>query len=563
MVNHLRKIVCLLIILLLPVMIFAQGAGYSLYLDGVGDYLSIANSDDWKFGSGEFTIDLWVYFESKTGGSYSKCLMSTYEGGAYGWELNWLLTANLKFDFKDIGGNMRNITRSWDPNLNSWYHIAVVRSGNDFSLYVNGDRLENVESLPYSMNTFTRPLNVGWYYNYPGDRDFKGYFEEIRIWIATALDTTTIRNWMHKKADSNHSEWSYLVGYWRFDDQADPTDDYSDNSNTGDVENATFQTSTVPIAGTNVKDKTDIRAVWSSNTSNSSSIMNIEDSNISDTDCIIFGHDNGALTANTSDVPSTINRRLNRVWRLEEYGTLTGDVMFDCTNLGIGDGSDLRLLVDVDGTFSDATIVTGSYSSPNFTVFSHDFLDGYYYTLASTSSDNSLPVGLSYFCAVAGNERITLKWTTESEIDNLGFNIYRSPNSNSPAGGQFLMINDELISNAGNSSQRHDYEYVDNGLTNGVTYWYKLEDVDYSGNTKLHGPVSATPMKRSAPKEFRLYPNYPNPFNPVTTISYDLPDEGLVELTVYNMRGEKVTTLMQGKQAAGSYKLNWDGTDRN
>ena len=173
--------------------------------------------------------------------------------------------------------------------------------------------------------------------------------------------------------------------------------------------------------------------------------------------------------------------------------------------------------------------------------------------------DLSLPVELTSFTATAGDGVVTLRWTTESEIENLGFNIYRSTNYNV----KFLMINDGLISGAGNSSTRHEYEYVDNGLTNGVTYWYKLEDVDYSGNTELHGPVSATSIESAFPAEFRLYPNYPNPFNPVTTISYDLPDDGLVELTVYNMRGEKVTTLMQGKQAAGSYKLNWDGTDRN
>ncbi|MCK4641077.1 MAG: T9SS type A sorting domain-containing protein [Candidatus Marinimicrobia bacterium] len=84
-----------------------------------------------------------------------------------------------------------------------------------------------------------------------------------------------------------------------------------------------------------------------------------------------------------------------------------------------------------------------------------------------------------------------------------------------------------------------------------------------AGNTELHGPVSATPIESAFPAEFRLYPNYPNPFNPFTTISYDLPDDGFVDLSVYNMRGEKVTTLIQGKQEAGSYRMNWDGTSQS
>ena len=127
----------------------------------------------------------------------------------------------------------------------------------------------------------------------------------------------------------------------------------------------------------------------------------------------------------------------------------------------------------------------------------------------------------------------------------------------------YVTINDELIPGAGNSSQKHEYEYVDKGVINGITYRYKLEDVDYSGNTELHGPVSATPIESAFPLEFRLYPNYPNPFNPFTTISYDLPEEGYVELAVYNMLGEKVATLMQGNQEAGSYRLNWDGTSQS
>ena len=182
-----------------------------------------------------------------------------------------------------------------------------------------------------------------------------------------------------------------------------------------------------------------------------------------------------------------------------------------------------------------------------------------YASSPESSTDYSLPVELTSFNATAGDGQVTLNWATESEIENLGFNIYRSTKYND----QFSIINDELIPGAGNSSQRHEYEYVDKGLTNGIKYWYKLEDVDYSGNTELHGPVSATPMKKAAPSEFCLYPNYPNPFNPITTISYDLPDDGLVELSVYNMRGEKVTTLMQGDQEAGSYRLNWDGTSQS
>ena len=61
------------------------------------------------------------------------------------------------------------------------------------------------------------------------------------------------------------------------------------------------------------------------------------------------------------------------------------------------------------------------------------------------------------------------------------------------------------------------------------------------------------------PGDFRLYANYPNPFNPTTTISYDLPSAGHVRLEVFNLLGRKVTTLVDEYQTAGFRKVDWNG----
>ncbi len=63
------------------------------------------------------------------------------------------------------------------------------------------------------------------------------------------------------------------------------------------------------------------------------------------------------------------------------------------------------------------------------------------------------------------------------------------------------------------------------------------------------------------PQEFALYPNYPNPFNPTTTISYDLPRLSVVTLTVYDLLGRRVTDLASGRQPAGKYEVSFDATD--
>ncbi|MGH1365301.1 MAG: choice-of-anchor B family protein [Calditrichia bacterium] len=63
------------------------------------------------------------------------------------------------------------------------------------------------------------------------------------------------------------------------------------------------------------------------------------------------------------------------------------------------------------------------------------------------------------------------------------------------------------------------------------------------------------------PSEFTVSSNYPNPFNPSTTIDYSLGTNSPVSLEIYNISGQKVKTLVSGNQAAGSYKAVWDGTD--
>ncbi|MCG8604240.1 T9SS type A sorting domain-containing protein, partial [bacterium] len=65
----------------------------------------------------------------------------------------------------------------------------------------------------------------------------------------------------------------------------------------------------------------------------------------------------------------------------------------------------------------------------------------------------------------------------------------------------------------------------------------------------------------SVPTEFQLEQNYPNPFNPSTTISFALPRAGEVRLSIFNIKGQLVQTLLSGPLAAGRHRIVWDGTD--
>ena len=98
-------------------------------------------------------------------------------------------------------------------------------------------------------------------------------------------------------------------------------------------------------------------------------------------------------------------------------------------------------------------------------------------------------ITLSTFTAKPFNSEVILKWATETELDNAGFNLYRSEAEN----GQYDKINASLIPAQGSPIQGASYEFTDTDVQNRKTYYYKLEDIELNGTSTMHGPVSAKP----------------------------------------------------------------------
>ncbi len=164
-----------------------------------------------------------------------------------------------------------------------------------------------------------------------------------------------------------------------------------------------------------------------------------------------------------------------------------------------------------------------------------------------------VPVELVSFTAVSENGAVRLEWTTMSERDNLGFHVHRSE----VEAGPYVRITDQLIPGAGTSSEPHSYGYVDEGVQAGLTYWYKLADTDLTGGVTVHGPVSVVVL----PAACALYQNTPNPFSAMTMIRFSLGEQGLVAVRIYNVAGELVRTLQDGRLEAGVHGISWDSRD--
>ena len=92
---------------------------------------------------------------------------------------------------------------------------------------------------------------------------------------------------------------------------------------------------------------------------------------------------------------------------------------------------------------------------------------------------------------------VVVEWTTESEVDLAGFNLYRS---DSPA-GPYMKVNTALIPGALDPLLGGKYAYTDTNVVAGRTYYYKLEDVELDGATTLHGPIEVV-ADASSPSAF-------------------------------------------------------------
>jgi hypothetical protein len=147
---------------------------------------------------------------------------------------------------------------------------------------------------------------------------------------------------------------------------------------------------------------------------------------------------------------------------------------------------------------------------------------------------------------------VEIHWSTANEIGNAGFNVYRASSKD----GVQEKINDELIPARGDEVRGAAYSFIDKNA--GGYYW--LEDVDLSGVAGArHGPVLAS--GGDVPAAFSLAQNHPNPFNPNTRIMYNLASDCHVKLDIYNVVGQKVTTLVDEHQRAGSRTVEWNGRD--
>ena len=167
--------------------------------------------------------------------------------------------------------------------------------------------------------------------------------------------------------------------------------------------------------------------------------------------------------------------------------------------------------------------------------------------IANSVSLDALPVEITSFTAQICNSSVFLAFQTATEINNFGFNIERK------------VLNEEwkqiaFVKGNGNSNSPKNYSFTDNlALVRNLNLdhlQYRLKQIDFEGKYEYSNIVE---VDISKPAKYFMNQNHPNPFNPSTTISYEIPQAEYVTLKIYDVLGREVATLVDEFKQAGSY----------
>lgn len=208
-------------------------------------------------------------------------------------------------------------------------------------------------------------------------------------------------------------------------------------------------------------------------------------------------------------------------------------------------GTPLVTIGPIGAGVSDGLNNIGALAIRQGTNTATGILDGI--RVSTNWGDIVIPVELTSFVANSNGSNVLLNWSTATEINNSGFEVERKSSSSD-------WVKVGFVPGAGTTTEVKKYSFTDKNLTAG-SYSYRLKQIDYDGTFAYSSIVE---VDVEIPAVFDLAQNYPNPFNPNTNITYFLPVDAKVKLSVYSVTGELVKELVDDFQSAGSYTVNFD-----
>jgi hypothetical protein len=168
---------------------------------------------------------------------------------------------------------------------------------------------------------------------------------------------------------------------------------------------------------------------------------------------------------------------------------------------------------------------------------------------ADENLSSPLPVELTSFSAIAKGNRVELQWNTATELNNYGFDVERSTS------GTWTKIG--FVEGAGTSNAPKSYSFIDGSAQGAVQY--RLKQIDRDGQFTYSSVVEV--MIANAAERYELAQNFPNPFNPVTTIRFAVKQNEHATVKVYDIAGREVAMLFSDAAQPGQmYNVQFNAT---
>lgn len=162
----------------------------------------------------------------------------------------------------------------------------------------------------------------------------------------------------------------------------------------------------------------------------------------------------------------------------------------------------------------------------------------------------TVPVELTSFTANYANNEVELTWITATEKNNYGFEVLKRYD-----GEQYQTI--AFVNGNGTTTNRVTYTFTDNDIKSDKIY-YRLKQIDYNGDVSYSAEVY---VDIKMPDEFVLHQNFPNPFNPTTSLQYAIGSRQFVTLKVYDLLGREIATLVNEEKLPGVYEVEFNAAN--
>ena len=580
---------------------------HSLDFNGQSDYIEVADASEMIANSDQISITGWVYPRNTNSGWPN---FDGFFGFRNEFDADFYL---LQLDNYKVEGRLRISVNDYftvvtDPNSISpetWYHLALVYDGTNLIVYINGTEAGSTGASGQITNEFV-PLYVGRLVFQTTNFDLDGQADEVGLWNV-ALTAEQIQDYMYADLTGEGG----LVGYWNFNEgSGDIANDASGNDNDGLIYGANWSTN-IPFQGIYISDQQ----------IEEDEDLNMDLSYLGETMTFEAYSDTSAVSAviNGQSLLLTPLPNWHGISTITVYMTddsnLLDTASFVLTVTSVNDPPTIAVVDDVtmeeDGSASvflnvrdidSDDLIYNFYSNPpifvftliddslfispllnwngqaNLTVFVSDGEDSDNISLAITVTpvndppsefDLISPTVLDTFqISTATDETIPFTWGASYDVDS---DVSYKLTITLDYPGNVYTQDYQNITDSSTSISAYEYAafMTDLSLSQwNIDYVIEASDEEYTvisqvGEFVLNNTLLSADSE-IIPVVFALHQNYPNPFNPVTSLRYDLPEDGLVNITIYDMMGRIVKTLVNGSQTAGYKSIRWNATnDRN